>query len=69
MFISKNQTHRTLIIDNNGYRTNKLYIDDYRDVSNDGGRAWLFLEYLKQFTIEQMIVKGGGEFTLLYKNI
>jgi hypothetical protein len=60
VFLAKNRTYRTLIIDNNGYRTDQLFISDYRDISNDGGRAWIFLEYLKEFTVEHMILKGGG---------
>lgn len=64
MYLSQNATHKTMIIDNNGYRANKLYISDYRDLSNDGGRAWLLAEFMDEFTINLLQLRGGGHFAI-----
>ena len=64
VYLAENSTHRTMIIDNNGYRTSKAYISDYRDTSKDGGRAWINVEYRSEFTIEQLYLRGGGHLAL-----
>ena len=64
VYLARNATHRTMIIDNNGYRATKLYISNYRDLSNDGGRAWILAEYLDQFTIDLLHLRGGGHLAI-----
>ena len=60
IYLSENATFKTLIVDNNGYRPFKLYISDYKDISNDGGRAWLLADYMTNFTISLLQLRGGG---------
>ena len=55
-----------MIIDNNGYRAAKLYISDYRDISNDGGRAWLLAEHMDEFTINLLQLRGGSHFAIYH---
>lgn len=64
VYLAKNGTHSTVIIDNNGYRTSNLYISDYQDISQDGGRAWLLVDNDEDFIIDHMILKGGGHLAL-----
>lgn len=67
VYLSENNTNVVVIIDNNGYRTANLYISDFQDVSQDGGRAWLFVDYRKKFIIDRMVLKGGGHLALRHK--
>ena len=55
-----------MIIDNNGYRASKLYISDYRDISNDGGRSWLLAEHMDEFTINLLQLRGGSHFAIYH---
>lgn len=55
-----------MIIDNNGYRASKLYISDYRDRSNDGGRAWLLAGYMDEFTLNLLQLRGGTHFAVYH---
>ena len=66
VYLSQNKTHKTLIIDNNGYRASKLYISNYRDISNDGGRAWLLAEHMDEFTINLLHLRGGSHFAIYH---
>lgn len=67
VYLAENDTNVAVIIDNNGYRTANLYISDFQDVSQDGGRAWLFIDYSKTFIIDRMVLKGGGHLALRHK--
>lgn len=67
VYLAENDTQVTVIIDNNGYRTKNTYISDYQDISQDGGRAWLFVDYSKEFVIDRMVLKGGGHLALRHK--
>ena len=60
LYLAENATHRTVIINNNGYRTTKAYISDYSDLSEDGGRAWMDLGTRASFTVDQLLLRGGG---------
>lgn len=64
VYLSENNTYKSVIVDNNGYRTSNLYISDYQDISKDGGRAWLFVDHNKKFVIDRMVLKGGGHLAL-----
>ena len=66
VFLAENSTHTTMIIDNNGYRATKLYISNYRDLSNDGGRAWLLAGYMDEFTINLLQLRGGSHFAVYH---
>lgn len=68
VFLAKNSTHKTMIIDNNGYRATKPYISDYRDISNDGGRAWLLAGFMGEFTINLLQLRGGSHFAIYHLN-
>lgn len=64
VYLLENSTNSVLILDNNGYRTADLYISNYQDISEDGGRAWLFIDYNKEFLIDQMIIMGGAHLAI-----
>ena len=66
VYLLQNKTYKTLIIDNNGYRASKLYISNYRDISNDGGRAWLLAEHMDEFTINLLQLRGGSHFAIYH---
>ena len=66
VFLSRNATHTTMVIDNNGFRATKLYISDYKDISTDGGRAWLLANYIDQFTINLLQLRGGGHLAIYH---
>lgn len=66
VYLARNMTHKTMIIDNNGYRATKLYISNYRDISNDGGRAWILAEYLDEFTIDLLQLRGGSHLAIYH---
>lgn len=68
VFLAENATHKTMIIDNNGYRATKPYISDYRDISNDGGRAWLLAGFMSEFTINLLQLRGGSHFAIYHLN-
>ncbi|KAK3724602.1 hypothetical protein QZH41_005193 [Actinostola sp. cb2023] len=67
VYLAENNTNISVIIDNNGYRATQLYISDYQDISQDGGRAWLLVDYNKEFVIDRMVLKGGGHLALRHK--
>lgn len=52
VYFVRNVIYRIMIIDNNGYCVIKLYILNYRDLFNDGGRVWILVEYLDDFIID-----------------
>lgn len=64
VYLAENNTNDVVILDNNGYRTSNLYISDYQNISKDGGRAWLFVNYNKEFVIDRMVLKGGAHLAL-----
>ena len=67
------QTHRTLLIHNGGQKPLVSAIDDYSDLSQDGGRAWLLPESgqhqfaggQNEYHFEELQIYGGGHLAVL----
>ena len=45
IYQAKNETERVLIVDNNGVKPASLYITNYRNIDDDGGRTWVMMDY------------------------